>query len=66
MNLRAWLERLAFSFIVLAAVLFWSAYRIYSGHVVGTPGRVAVYTVLGALLLGVGMAGVRSRHRRRD
>jgi hypothetical protein len=64
--LRPWLERLAFSFIILAAALFWSAYRIYTGHTPGSPTRVAAYTVLGALLLGVGLAGVRLRHRPKD
>jgi hypothetical protein len=66
MNLRAWLERLAFSFIILAAALFWSAYRIYTGHAPGTSRRITAFTILGALLLGAGLAGVRLRHRRKD
>jgi hypothetical protein len=66
MNLRAWLERFAFSFVILGVCLFWEAYQIYSGRMVGTSERVAGYTVVGALLLGVGCAGIRLRHRRRE
>ncbi|HZZ44355.1 MAG TPA: hypothetical protein VFE58_15580 [Tepidisphaeraceae bacterium] len=66
MNLRAWLERFAFSFVVVGICLFWMAYQIYSGRESGTSQRVAAYTVVGALLLGVGCAGIRLRHRRRD
>ena len=63
MNLRAWLERFAFSFVIIGVWLWWEAYRIYAGRAVGTSDRVAVYTVVGALLFGVGMAGIRLRHR---
>ena len=66
MSPRAWLERLAFSMVILAAVSWWTAYKAYTSHAEGASAKIALYTVLGALLLGVGLAGARSRHRPRD
>ena len=56
--MRKWLARLSFSFLVLAAVLFWEGRRARergetaSGYYVGA-----------ALLTGAGLAGLRERHR---
>jgi hypothetical protein len=66
MSLRAWFERLSFSMVILAAVCWWTAYKAYTSHAEDASAKIALYTVLGAILLGVGLAGVRSRHRRDD
>lgn len=59
--MRTWLARLAFSFIVLAAALAWTAYRT-SQERPGAWTIVAMYCAA-ALLLGIGLAGMRERHR---
>lgn len=66
MNLRAWFERFAFSFVIIACALFYMAYQIYSGREPGSQECIAAYTICGALLLGIGLAAIRMRHRPRD
>jgi hypothetical protein len=55
---RWWLGRLAFSFIILAAVLAWEGRRARDR---GQP--ATWHYVAAALLAGAGMAGLRERHR---
>ncbi len=62
--MRIWLARFGFSFVVLACVLFWTAWQRYK--VEGTTSRVVLETVGGALLAGAGFAGMRERHRPQD
>lgn len=58
-HLRRWLGRLAFSFIIIAAVLFWE------GRKARERGEPATWYYIGAALLaGAGMAGINERHRR--
>ena len=65
--MRPWLERLALSFLIIAAVLAWEAYKGLSGR---TPemsqGRIILYLVASAMSIAMGVAGIRSRHRPRD
>ena len=57
--LRRWLSRLAMSFIVLAAAFGWQAYRAEVRD-----GRTIAYAAGAAVCAGLGMAGIRERHRR--
>jgi hypothetical protein len=59
---RKWLSRLAMSFVVLAAALGWDALR--PGRPDPNSPRVWVEGVAAALSFGLGMAGMRERHRR--
>lgn len=62
--MRKWLARLSFSFIILAVLLVWDAYRALRGY-----GRVLpawqIYLEFAAAVLSfaLGMVGVRERHR---
>lgn len=57
--MRKWLARLAFSCLILAAVLAWE------GHRAAEQGRSATLHYAGAIvLLGLGAVGLRERHRR--
>jgi hypothetical protein len=56
--MRKWLGRLAFSFIVLAAVCVWEGRRAQEQNK-----PAAGYYIGAALLAGAGMAGMRERHR---
>ena len=62
--MRIWLARLGFSFLVLACVLFYTAWK--RQKLEGTSSRVVMETVGGALLDGAGFAGMRERHRPRN
>jgi hypothetical protein len=54
--MRTWLARLSFSFLIVAFVLAWQGYK--------TGGSRAPTHYLGAAAaFGVGLAGVRERHR---
>ena len=55
--LRRWLARLSFSFFIIAFVL------AYEAHKAGNSSRGAALGVATALALGLGLAGVRERHR---
>lgn len=59
--MQRWLARLAFSFFILAAVLFWEAYQQWQRGA----GRTAplVDVVLAVALVGMGAWGTRERHR---
>ena len=62
--MRRWLARLAFPFLVLAFVLAWEAYHAWGGRAPGAgQGRIVLLTAGAALLFGLGLRGVRERHR---
>ena len=56
--MRRWLGRLAFSFIILAAVCVWEARKARERGE-----RATRYYIAAALFAGAGMAGMRERHR---
>ncbi len=60
--MRNWLARLSFSFLIIAAVLGWETYR---GLQTGTLGvaRAALYLLAGGMAIGLGIMGIRERHR---
>ena len=64
--MKQWLARLGFALLVLAFVLAWEGYRA-SQRPVGDPvrGRATLYFAGAIVLGGMGMAGVRERHRPR-
>lgn len=59
--MRYWLSRLAFSFLVLACVFAWQAYRLHQQQAQprAVYGSIALVVVFGSLAL----AGMRERHR---
>jgi hypothetical protein len=61
---RTWLVRLAMSFVIVAAVLGWDALR--PNRVEPTSVKVWIEGIAAALSLGLGLAGIRERHRHRD
>jgi hypothetical protein len=65
--MRKWLARLSFSLIIIAAVLAWEAWRTRRGD--RGPGRewqVYAFAVASVLCFGLGLRGVRERHRMLD
>ena len=63
--MRNWLGRLAFPLLVLAVVLAWEAYRVYAGRASNVgQGRLVLYVAGAAILVGLGLRGIRERHRR--
>lgn len=62
--MRYWLARFGFSLVVLAFVLFWSAYQRNKAE--GASARVVLYLVAGAACAAAGLAGVQERHRPQD
>jgi hypothetical protein len=62
--MRRWLARLSFSFFVIAAVLAWEGYK--AGEAGAGPGagpRATLCTVGAVVAVGLGLLGVRERHR---
>ncbi|HEY8666195.1 MAG TPA: hypothetical protein VIL86_06005 [Tepidisphaeraceae bacterium] len=65
MNSARWLERLSYSFIISAGVLFYEAYlRMKIGFAM-SDWRTLLYLVAAMLSLSLGAAGIRQRHRPR-
>ena len=64
--MRTWLARLSFALLVVSFVLAWEGYRAATGRAPGGNGRVALFILGAAFLLGLGLAGIRERHRRRE
>jgi hypothetical protein len=58
-----WLARLAFSFLVLAALLAWTGYKELTTRIAPSKTRVALYFVGAGMSLGVAARGFRERHR---
>jgi hypothetical protein len=64
--MRKWLARIAFALLVLAFVLAWEGYRASAGQRGPAAQGRAVWLYAGAAVLGgLGLAGVRERHRPR-
>lgn len=62
--MRRWLARLSFSFIILALVLGWDAYRSWRGYTEPrAPWRIGVQFAGAAVCLVLGFVGVAQRHR---
>jgi hypothetical protein len=60
---RLWLARLAMSFIIVAAVLGWDALR--PNRIDRDSVKVWIEGIAAALSMGLGLAGIRERHRPR-
>ena len=58
-----WLARLAFSFLVLAALLAWTGYKELTTRFSPSKPRVALYFVGAGMSLGLAARGFRERHR---
>ena len=64
--MRKWLARVGFALLVLAFVLAWEGYRASTGQRgPAAQGRVTWYYAGAMLLGGLGLAGIRERHRPR-
>jgi hypothetical protein len=59
---KAWLARLAFSFLIIAAVLVWQAYQLRRTALPSEQWRVWLYLVAAGLSAALGAAGIRARH----
>ena len=66
-HLRRWLARLAFSFIIIGAVLLWTGYKDL-GHqdTPRRPVRALVCFIAGGACMALAANGMRERHRRDD
>jgi hypothetical protein len=65
--MRRWLARLSFAFLVLAFALAWEGHRAAAGlRGPAAQARVPLYYGGAIALVGLGLAGVRERHRPRD
>ena len=65
--MRQWLARLGFAFLVIAFVLVWEGYRITSGRNPGYgTGRATLLFAGAGVAFGLGLIGIRERHRRRE
>ena len=58
-----WLARLAFSFLVLAALLAWTGYKELTTRTAPNKVRVGLYFVGAGMSLGLAARGFRERHR---
>lgn len=58
-----WLARLAFSFLVLAALLAWTGYKELTIRTAPSKLRVGLYFVGAGMSLGVAARGFHERHR---
>lgn len=61
--LNRWLSRLSYSFIIIALVLGFEIYRVRSGQVIVPAWQYTLMCVAAVLSLGLGIMGVRARHR---
>jgi hypothetical protein len=59
-----WLARLAFSFLVLAALLAWTGYKELTTRSHPNNLRVALHFVAAGISLGLAARGFKERHRR--
>ena len=60
-----WLARLAFSFFILAGLLFYQAYREMNDPAAAKPPvwRIALYCLAAGISIGLGLRGLRERHK---
>ena len=59
-----WLARLWLSFVIIAAVLAWNAYKASTGRLGPVSnGRIVLYAIGAAACFSLAMLGVRIRHR---
>lgn len=63
MDVNRWLARLAFSFLILAGFLVWQAYRELTTLASPNGWRIGLYFVVAGVSVGLGVRGVRERHR---
>jgi hypothetical protein len=59
--LNRWLIRLAFSFLILAGLLAWETHKQVTTD--GWTPKTMVMACGAALALGIGLRGIRERHR---
>ena len=63
-TMRRWLARLSFSFIIIACVLAYEAYKTMHAQESAAAGPRAMLLAAGAAVaFALGVAGVRERHR---
>jgi len=55
------LARFAMSFIIVAAVLLWEAYKLAVRH--GDSWRITIYLVATVCAIALGFVGFREKHR---
>jgi len=60
-----WIARLAFSFLILAGLLFYQAYREMNDPTGAKPPvwRIALYCLGAGISIGLGVRGMRERHK---
>lgn len=62
--MKYWLERLSFSFLIVALILFWTGYQALSGrHAEAAPWKITLCFIGAGACLALFIAGVRYRHR---
>jgi hypothetical protein len=62
-----WLARLAFSFLILAGLLFWEGYKLLTRPTGAPPTwRAWLYFLAAGLSVGLSAKGMRERHRQFD
>jgi hypothetical protein len=61
--MRRWLARLSFSFFLIAFVLAWQAYKATGRGAEPAGPRATLCSVGAVFAFGLGLAGVRERHR---
>jgi hypothetical protein len=54
---------LAYSFLILAGLLVWQAYREVTTLADAPKGRLALYFIGAMLSVGLGVRGIRARYR---
>ena len=60
--MKLWLARLAFTFLVLALLLLWSAYKEITTSPAPSRWRIGLYCVAAGLSIALSVRGMRERH----
>ena len=63
---RRWLSRFSFSFLIVGFFLAWEGYKRYTLLGGQLDWRAALYLLAAMLGIGLGLVGVRERHRPDD
>jgi hypothetical protein len=58
-----WLARLAYSFLILAGLLFWEGYKQLTRTASPQTWRIALYFVAAGISVGLAVRGIQERHR---